>query len=592
MKLLRVMTPLAVLCGFVLKSSSAAVPQFGKVRGSTEAEDETKQLVVMIDYQLGGEDRFGSGIIFGFRDHHLLIFTANHVVREGKQEVKEAQHIFVQIRSLPGKQFAGTLLPDRDDELDLAVIIVESLEKTNLQINALPFDRVGDPKAIKRGDLLYSLGYPNRKAWRINFQPDVMSEARGNMLDYESNFIAVGHSGGALLDGSFDLIGMIRSDQPPYGEAVSLGAIMERLRQWKYPISLGTPPGPMNFVSVATGRDFACALTARGVAYCWGANGSSPALGNGTTTGRPGVKRVIGGLIFSSLTAGGEHSCGITAEGTAYCWGSNIWGELGNGSQDNQSYVPIMVSGNLKFLSLSAGGFTTCGVTVEREGYCWGSQNRHERAPVLVPGGTGLSSLAVGSTRICGSGKNGTTYCWVIEPVGKSYSSPEVVSAEIRLATLSLDSSESSVNCGMTTSGAAYCWGKNDHGELGNGRGGDETTSANDSDRPVLVSGGLNFKLLTVGYAFACGITRNGPTYCWGLNDLGQLGNGTRENSNVPVPVRGGLGFVSLSAGPNFTCGVVSGGTLYCWGDNESSQLGNGSQAASSLPQPVSLWLK
>jgi alpha-tubulin suppressor-like RCC1 family protein len=592
MKFLQLMARLALMCLFIFKSSSAASPQFGKVRGSTEAEDETKQLVVMIDYQLGGEDRFGSGIIFGVRDRQLLIFTANHVVREGKQEIKEAQNILVQIKSLPGKQFAGRLLPDRDVELDLAVIIVENLEKTNLQVDALPFDRVGDPKAIKRGDLLYSLGYPNKKMWRMNFQPDVMAEASGNMLDYESNFIAVGHSGGALLDQSFDLIGMIRSDQPPYGEAVSLDAIMARLRQWNYPISLGTPPGPMNFVSVVSGGDFACALTARGVTYCWGANGSSAALGNGTTSGRPGVKRVIGGFIFSSLTAGGDHACGITVEGTAYCWGSNIWGELGNGSQDNESYVPVMVSGNLKFLSLSAGEFTTCGVTVKSEGYCWGSQNRHERVPVPLPGGTGLNSLAVGSTRICGSGKNGAINCWVIEPAGKSYSLPSAVAGEISLTALSLDFSESSVNCGMTTSGEAYCWGENDHGELGNGHGGDETTSANKSDQPVPVSGRLNFKLLTVGYAFACGITKNGAAYCWGLNDLGQLGDGTHKNNNVPVPVRGGLGFVSLSASRHFTCGVVSGGTLYCWGDNESGQLGNGSPTASSVPQPVIVSLK
>ena len=279
MKTFRLMTRLGLLCFFVLKSSSAAGLQFGKVRGSTEAEDETKQLVVMIDYRLGGEDRFGSGILFGVRDHHPLIFTANHVVRQGKQEVKEAQNILVQIKSLPGKQFAATLLPDRDDELDLAVIMVESLEKTNLHIDALPFDRVGDPRAIKAGDLLYSLGYPNRKAWRINFQPDLMAETSGNMLDYESNFIAVGHSGGALLDGSFDLIGMIRSDQPPYGEAVSLVAIMEKLRKWNYPISLGNPPGPLNFVSVASGGNFACALTTNGRSLLLGCRWIQPGPG-------------------------------------------------------------------------------------------------------------------------------------------------------------------------------------------------------------------------------------------------------------------------------------------------------------------------
>ena len=249
-----------------------------------------------------------------------------------------------------------------------------------------------------------------------------------------------------------------------------------------------------------------------------------------------------------------------------------------------------MVSGNHKFLLLSAGLFATCGVTSEREGYCWGSQNRHERVPASLPGGTGLNSIAVGSTRICGSQENGTIYCWLIEPNGKSYGSPTAVVSEISLASPSLDYSEDYVRCGLTTSGEAYCWGHRDHGGLGDSH--DSDTSEYYSDHPVPVSGRLSFRLLTAGFAFACGITKTGAAYCWGLNDLGQLGNGTREDRKVPTPVRGGLGFVSLSASRTFVCGVVSGGTLYCWGDNESGQLGNGSQQASSLPQPVNVSLK
>ncbi len=577
----------ALVVGSVLSASSVvAEPQFGRLRESDEAEKEAKQLVVMIDYQLGGEERFGSGIIFGMKNNHLYIATANHVVREGKQEVKEAQNIRVQLKSLPSRSLPAKLLQDRDIKLDLAVISVENFGATGLKVDALPFDRVGDPSSLKRGALLYSLGYPHKRAWTVNVQPDFLSEANDDIL-YESNFIAIGHSGGALLDGSFDLVGMIRSDQTPYGEAVSILRVLERIREWKYPVNLGEPNEPIKFASVTAGENHACGLTMGGVAYCWGSNAWG-ALGTGAMPDRLNMKRVVGGLRYQSLSAGRDHTCGVTPAGVAHCWGSNTWGELGNGSQDG-SYVPVAVSGGLKFRALSAGQFATCGVTIESVGYCWGSQNRHERVPVRLPGGLSLKSLAVGSTHICGIETEGAVDCWVINPVGHSYSSPAALAGGVTFATISLDAAESSLYCGLTLSGVAYCWGSNRHGELGNGAGRDETTIRNDSDVPVPVSGELTFKLLTVGYGFACGLTTGDAAYCWGLNDHGQLGNGTSNNTNVPVRVSGGLSFVSLSSGRDFACGLVTTGGVYCWGNNDGGQLGNGSRTASPVPVPITL---
>ena len=90
--------------------------------------------------------------------------------------------------------------------------------------------------------------------------------------------------------------------------------------------------------------------------------------------------------------------------------------------------------------------------------------------------------------------------------------------------------------CGVTTSGAAYCWGDNQQGELGNG-----TTTG--SATPVAVSGGPSFATVSVGYEFACGVTTSAAAYCWGYNVYGQLGNGSTTNSSTPVAVSGGLSF-------------------------------------------------
>jgi alpha-tubulin suppressor-like RCC1 family protein len=135
--------------------------------------------------------------------------------------------------------------------------------------------------------------------------------------------------------------------------------------------------------------------------------------------------------------------------------------------------------------------------------------------------------------------------------------------------------------CGVTTTGAAYCWGNNEFGQLGNG-------SDKDSDTPVPVSGRLNFKSVSAAVGgHACGITMTGAAYCWGLNGSGQLGNGTKKNSNVPVAVSGGLTFVSISAGHFHTCGVTTDGELYCWGA-DGTGLGVGNKAGSAVPIRVS----
>src|SRR5439155_14350452 len=135
--------------------------------------------------------------------------------------------------------------------------------------------------------------------------------------------------------------------------------------------------------------------------------------------------------------------------------------------------------------------------------------------------------------------------------------------------------------CGLTTRGAAYCWGRGFNGELGTG-----TTTA--STVPVLVSGGLSFAALSAGDFYTCGVTTGGAAYGWGCDNVGQLGNGTMTSSTVPVLVSGGLSFAALGAGISATCGVTTGGAAYCWGDNYYGDLGTGTTTASPVPVLVS----
>ena len=377
------------------------------------------------------------------------------------------------------------------------------------------------------------------------------------------------------------------------------------------------PTGP-NFLTIAAavsaGGFHTCMLTSEGDAYCWGSN-SSGQLGTATTqncrneftTGScsPTPLPVSGGLSFASLSAAGAHTCGLTPEGDAYCWGSNVSGQLGTTTSDlcgfsslACSQPPLIVSGGLTFASLSG----TCGLTIGGDAYCWGG-NVHGKlgdgtttdrlSPVLVSGGLSFGSLDAGSGHTCGVTTGGDAYCWGRNNNGQLGTTtsdfcgetpvdcsriPVLVSRPLSFASVSAGGSHT---CAITPIGDAYCWGSNGNGQLGSGTTGDRLD-------PVLVFGGLSFTSLSAGLRHTCGVTSGGDAHCWGGNHNGQVGDGTRTDRLSPVPVSGGLSFASLSAAGAHTCGLTPEGDAYCWGLGFQGQLGNNTAGGrSSMPVSV-----
>lgn len=123
--------------------------------------------------------------------------------------------------------------------------------------------------------------------------------------------------------------------------------------------------GGLTFRIVVAGSFDTCGLAADSTAYCWGSNVSAGFWFAASPTAVPGGRR------FASITKAGGHTCGLTAAGDAYCWGQGNYGTLGNGATEHQS-TPVSVSGGLKFKMLSAGSFMTCGITLDGLSYCWG----------------------------------------------------------------------------------------------------------------------------------------------------------------------------------------------------------------------------
>ena len=321
--------------------------------------------------------------------------------------------------------------------------------------------------------------------------------------------------------------------------------------------ALPTPSAAaLTFASVSAGGEHTCGVTTSGAAYCWG-YGQFGALGDGSATiDQTTPVAVSGGLTFASVSAGGSHTCGVTTSGAAYCWGEGDDGQLGNGSERDQAR-PVAVSGGLTFASVSAGFFHTCGVTTSGAAYCWGEG---------VKGQLGNGSMDL------------------------SKATPVAVSGGLAFASMSAGSSHT---CGVTTSGAAYCWGYGGDGMLGDGATVRQATPGDGTiDRqlkPVAVSGGLTFASVGASGSHTCGVTTSGAAYCWGTKATGQLGDdNVADNSTTPMAVSGGLTFASVNVGlHDHTCGVTTSGAAYCWGWPSSGKLGDGSKRPGFTPMAV-----
>jgi alpha-tubulin suppressor-like RCC1 family protein len=326
--------------------------------------------------------------------------------------------------------------------------------------------------------------------------------------------------------------------------------------------------------TVAAGVHYTCGVATKGVAFCWGANEQGQ-LGNGLTTDAFVPSAVWGGLSFTTVSVQYAGGCGLTADGSAFCWGSAgeptpSGGALGGGSSG--PIPPLPIAGGLRFTAISDADGQACALTASGAAYCWG-WNRYGQLgtgdttdrsqPALVTGGLTFTAISAGGDdHTCGLTSGGAAYCWGLNnsgQVGAATSvtcsgfpcslTPMPVSGGLTFAGISAGGGHT---CGLTVRGAVYCWGAG-------------------STTPAALSGGLSFAAISN----TCGLTTGGAAYCWGAG------------STTPVAVPGGLNFATISAGGDHTCGLTTGGVAYCWGSNGHGQLGDGTQNPNSVPVKV-----
>jgi alpha-tubulin suppressor-like RCC1 family protein len=310
----------------------------------------------------------------------------------------------------------------------------------------------------------------------------------------------------------------------------------------------------------------------------------------------PALATAASALAFYQVSGGGRHSCGVTTDNRAYCWGSNIWGQLGDGTATDRSR-PVATTDGLRFHQISAGYTTTCGVTTDYRAYCWGYNGYAQLGdgtletfritPTPVAGGILFYQVEVGSTHSCGvSYPARRAYCWGENRSGElgdaSTSSfrttPVPVAGGLRFRQVSIGRNHT---CGVTTDSKAFCWGANQYGQLG------DRTEVPKRNSPALVADGHQFLLVDAGDFHNCGITTDNRAFCWGNGRNGQIGNGQKYLSFWPRAVAGGLRFDRLTGGSSHTCGETTLNQVYCWGSNYAGQLGDGTTTDRLTPVPV-----
>jgi len=364
-----------------------------------------------------------------------------------------------------------------------------------------------------------------------------------------------------------------------------------------------TAPQTAAIASLSVGEDHACVVRGSGEAWCWGDN-SRGQIGDNTFEQRTRPVKVLDLAFAVEIAAGRIHTCARIDDGTLRCWGHRALGQLGDGISLVSTSVftvpsPARVVNVTRARAIAAGDSFTCAITGSGT-LCFGSNDfgelgdgRTERSssPTNLLGLTDPVSLSLGAAHGCARTAAGEILCWGSNEVGQINASTSercgsIFCSRRAIPTLDLgpaDQVEVSANrtC-IRRDGAVYCLGA-----LNTGR----------SFALKQVEGLTDAEELALGRSHACARRSDGSVWCWGEGNRGQLGvrvttpcpNGASACSLTPVKVPGLPRAKRIALGGDTSCALVEDDSVRCWGRNDKGQLGNGSTRDSTLPVRVEL---
>jgi cysteine-rich repeat protein len=306
-------------------------------------------------------------------------------------------------------------------------------------------------------------------------------------------------------------------------------------------------PDDCGWIQLAAGDAHTCGLKADGTAWCWGDN-SAGQLGDDTQEPRLTPVRVGALTGIVAIAAGELHVCAIDEQGHGWCWGDNGLGQLGNGTII-PSATPVPVAGLGSAETLAAGTSHTCATTTAHEAYCWGDNGQGQLGDGSTTGQQTATRVAVGA---------GLTSAWHITAGGEH-------------------------SCAVREDATVWCWGNNGQGQLGT-----DTTVGSPLPVAVDTAGGYpGGSILSAGKQHTCSRDTTGVAWCWGEGANRRLGNGFTLDARSPTLVSDIDAVTSIAAGTTHSCAVAAGGAAWCWGRGTEGQLGAGSTPPSSEPVAV-----
>ncbi|MCU0622512.1 MAG: hypothetical protein MUF53_01465, partial [Gemmatimonadaceae bacterium] len=379
-------------------------------------------------------------------------------------------------------------------------------------------------------------------------------------------------------------------------------------RSWQYVPSPRRVSGAPPFTRLAAGTAHACGMSSAGDVWCWGLNTSAQSgTGSLRSLSGPARAQLPTGVVPVDIAASTATSCLLDSTGAAWCWGTNVAGQVGDSTRTPRA-LPTLVRSPAAGVTLTSirganssatadGGF--CGVATDAQVYCWGI-NRGGRFGRNTSGdtllrplpttGTGWTSVALGGSHGCVLAATGSASCmgaaggFLGDGSGSAARlTPFAVVGGLAFREIHASNTVAGgMTCGLTNGAdsAAYCWGA---APLGNGS---LPTTA-----PTAVVGGLRFASLALGGGnVACGRTGAGAVYCWGLNSGAEVGLGTdpapRRTVTTPTLVVGLPAVDEVVGGTGFFCARTTTDT-WCWGWNGSGQLGFAADVVADRPRGV-----
>ncbi|HEU4838392.1 MAG TPA: LamG-like jellyroll fold domain-containing protein, partial [Micavibrio sp.] len=338
--------------------------------------------------------------------------------------------------------------------------------------------------------------------------------------------------------------------------------------------------GKFSVAASETNALHACQIRADGTIWCWGTENNGE-LGNGgaATDSTATPVRVTDPGPWYQVSAGREHTCGIKTDGSAWCWGNDANGELGNAGTagDQVSPSPVTNVDTVQWTQISAGsGSHTCGIKADGSAWCWGSDMNgklgngaggNATQPSAITSSLPWTMISAGQGSSCGIKSDSTLWCWGDASNGKlgnGTTTPHLQSpAQIGTDKWSYVMTSSETSCGIKTDGSLWCWGFDGNGILGNG-----ATLTASQTVPNLVAEPGPWRSVNTGSWATCATKTDGSGWCWGINQ-NMLGYGVLPGADIPYPrqVVGTDWAMIGGGGASLRCGIKNDGSIWCWGN-------------------------